>query len=221
MKKSARKIAVILSGCGNKDGSEITEAVSLIVELSKLGAEMTFFAPDLIFTPVNFITGQKHSEKRNIMEESARITRSQIEDIKKLKADDFDALAFPGGFGAALHLCNWAEKGSKCEVLPAVATAVRDFHKQSKPIGAICIAPTILARVLGDEGVEITIGNDKETAVEIEKTGAQHVECPVDDYVTDRKCKVITTPAYMYGEAKPHQVFKGISGLAKELVEMA
>lgn len=219
--KSAKKIAVLLSGCGNKDGSEITEAISLIVQLSKLGAELTFFAPDLIFTPVNFITDQKHSEKRNVMEESARITRSKIIDVKKLKVDDFDALALPGGFGAALHLCNWAEKGSKCEVLPAVANAIRDFHKQSKPIAAICIAPVILARVLGAEGVELTIGNDAETAAEIRKTGAQHVDCPVDDYVTDRGCKVITTPAYMYGDAKPHEVFSGISGLAKELMEMA
>jgi enhancing lycopene biosynthesis protein 2 len=219
--KNSKRIAVILSGCGNKDGSEITEAISLIVQLSQLGAELTFFAPDLIFTPVNFITDQKHSEKRNVMEESARITRGKISDVKKLKADDFDALAFPGGFGAALHLCNWAEKGSKCEVLPAVAAAIRDFHKQSKPIAAICIAPTLLARILGDEGVELTIGNDPETAAEIQKTGAHHVDCPVDDYVTDRKCKVITTPAYMYGDAKPHLVFKGISGLAKELMEMA
>lgn len=219
--KSAKKIAILLSGCGNKDGSEITEAISLIVQLSKLGAELTFFAPDLIFTPVNFITDQKHSEKRNVMEESARITRSKITDVKKLNADDFDALALPGGFGAALHLCNWAEKGSKCEVLPAVANAIRDFHKQSKPIAAICIAPVILARVLGAEGVELTIGNDAETAAEIRKTGAQHVDCPVDDYVTDRGRKVITTPAYMYGDAKPHEVFNGISGLAKELMEMA
>lgn len=201
--KKTKKLAVVLSGCGYKDGSEITEAVSLIVNLSQLGAAITFFAPE------------------NRMTESARITRDQISDVKNLKADDFDALAFPGGFGAALHLCNWAEKGSKCEVNPSVAKAIRDFHSQSKPIGAICIAPVLLARVLGAEGVEVTIGNDSETAAEIEKTGARHVDCPVDDYVTDRTCKVITTPAYMYGKAHPHEVFNGISGLAKELMEMA
>jgi enhancing lycopene biosynthesis protein 2 len=219
--KKAKKIALVLAGCGNKDGTEITEAVSLIVQLSQLGAELKFFAPDQIYTPVNFINGQKHSEKRNVLEESARIARGNIEELKKLNPSEFDALVFPGGFGAALHLCNWAEKGAKCDVLPSVEVAVREFHRQSKPIAAVCVAPTLLARLLGEEGVTLTLGNDPEVAAEIEKTGAHHVECPVDDYVTDREHKVITSPAYMYGQALPHQVFKGISGLAKELMEMA
>lgn len=216
-----KKIAVVLSGCGHQDGSEITETISLLVALYQLGANVSFFAPDLEVDAKDHKTGKKTGEKRNILNESARITRGNILDIKTLRASDFDGLAFPGGYGAATNLSNWSSKGQNCEVLPEVVRVIKEFHSESKPIAALCIAPTLVAKVLGKEKVELTIGNDKETADEINKTGAHHIPCPVDDYVTDRDCKVITTPAYMYGDAKPHEVFKGISGLAKELVEMS
>lgn len=217
----AKKIAVVLSGCGNKDGAEITEAVSLMIALSEQGAEVEFFAPNEDFPAQNFLTGAPMPQNRNAMTEAARITRSQIKDLKSLDPDAFDGLALPGGFGAALNLSTWATKGAACTVNPDLEKALRAFYKSSKPIGAICIAPSIVARVLGRESVTVTIGQDPETAAEIKKTGAIHETCPVDDYITDRLHKIITTPAYMYDEATPAQVFKGVSGLAKELVEMA
>lgn len=217
----AKKIAVVLAGCGNKDGTEITEAVSLIVALSQAGVAMTFFAPDKDYTPKNFLTNEPLGEKRNLMLEAARITRSRIVPLDELNASDFDGLALPGGFGAALHLSTWATEGAKCSVLPALDKAIREFHAQSKPIAAICIAPAVVARVLGSRKVTVTLGNDPEVAGEIAKTGAQHETCPVDDYLTDRLHKIITTPAYMYDDAKPHQIWGGISGLAREFVEMA
>ncbi|MGZ3747331.1 MAG: isoprenoid biosynthesis glyoxalase ElbB [Pseudobdellovibrionaceae bacterium] len=216
-----RKVAVILSGCGNKDGSEITEAISLLIALGQNGAQYMCFAPNMEFTPLDFIKNEPLSPKRNVLTEAARIAREQLQDLKNLEVGKYDALAFVGGYGAAKNLSNWAEKGSQCTVHPEVAKAILDFHAASKPIAAMCIAPVILARVLGNEKVTVTVGEDKETIAEILKTGAQHEVCPVDDYVTDRETKVITTPAYMYDNAKPHEIYKGISGLAKELVEMA
>ena len=215
-----KKIAVVLSGCGNKDGAEIHESVSLIVNLSQLGIGIEYFAPDQSFEPVNFITGEKNLPSRNVMIESARISRGQMKPLSSLRENDFEALALPGGFGAALHLSNWASAGAKCQVNKDLERALVEFHKASKPIAAICIAPTLVACVLGKHGVTLTIGNDPETIAEILKTGAHHEVCPVEDFITDRHHKVITTPAYMY-DAKPHQVFAGISGLCKELVEMS
>ncbi len=200
-----KRVAIVLSGCGNKDGTEVTEAVSLIVGLSQKGAELSFFAPNI----------------GNILAESARISRSQVQDLKELKAKDFDALAFPGGSGAALHLSNWASKGAKCEVHPEVARVIKEFHKASLPIGAICIAPVLIAKVLGSEGVAVTVGDDTETMQEVVKTGAEVEICPVEDYISDRNNKIITTPAFMYDNATPAQVFAGIQGLAHELLEMA
>lgn len=214
-----KRIAVVLSGCGFKDGAEITESVSTLIALSQKNVEYRIFAPDMEFKTTNHLTGERETP-RNVLSESARIARGQIENIAKLKAEDFDGIVFPGGFGAAINLCNWAEKGHECEVHPEVERVIQDFYQNSSPIGAICIAPALVARVLGNKEITVTIGNDKVTVQEIERTGALHTECAVDDYVSDRENKIVTTPAYMC-EALPAEVFKGISGLVSELVEMA
>jgi enhancing lycopene biosynthesis protein 2 len=216
-----KNIAVVLSGCGHKDGAEITEAVSTLIAISQMGAKYQVFAPHKDFHPTNHLTSQPDAEQtRDTLTEAARIARGHIKNIKDLNENQFDAVVLPGGFGAAIHLSNWGSKGSRCEIHPEVERIIKSFHKASKPIGAICIAPTLVARVLGSENVTVTIGNDKEVSAEIQKTGAKHVDCPVEDFITDRLHKVITTPAYMY-DTLPHLVFKGISGLVRELVEMA
>lgn len=216
-----KKIAVVLSGCGYLDGSEITEAISLLIALNQAGAQVSCFAPDIEIPVTNHLNGKSSTEKRRLLDESARIARGDVKSLDTLHAKDFDAIAFPGGYGAAKNLSNWAEKGAKCDVNPDVKRVIQEFHAASKPIAACCIAPVLLARVLGDKKITVTIGIDKETAAEIQKTGAHHEECPVDDYITDREGKIVTTPAYMYGDAKPNEVFKGIFGLAHELVEWA
>lgn len=215
-----KKVAVVLSGCGFLDGSEITEAISILISLSELGAEYVCFAPDHDFQATAHHNQTASEETRNTLVESARISRGQIQNLKELREEDFDALVFPGGFGAAKNLSTWATDGVKAKVLPEVSAAIKAFHKAAKPIGAICIAPTLIAKALGPKGVTLTIGDDEATAAEIEKTGAHHVKCAVTDYISDRDNKVLTTPAYMY-EAKPHEVFTGVRKMLQELVEMA
>jgi enhancing lycopene biosynthesis protein 2 len=225
----SKKIAVILSGCGFKDGAEITESVSALIALSEAKAEYKIFAPDITISAKNHQSGNSAisntsgstSGERNLLNEAARIARGEITDLKKLSPSDFDGLVMPGGYGAATHLCTFATEGAKCKVLPDVERVINEFHKQDKPIAAFCIAPAVVARVLGPKGVTLTIGNDVETAKEIEKTGAHHVVCAVDDYITDRETKVITSPAYMYDDATPAQVFTGIRRAVRELIEMA
>lgn len=213
-----KKIAVVLSGCGFKDGAEITEAVSSLIALGQTQAEYQCYAPGQSFSSTSH-SSEGDTGERNILEESARICRGQIKELSQLKENDYDALLLPGGFGVALHLCNWAHKGAQCEVSPTMETIIKDFHQASKPIGAVCIAPALVARVLGKENITVTIGKDIETAAEIEKTGAIHEPCEVTDFVSDRAHKVITTPAYMF-ETQPHLAFQGIKRLVGELVEM-
>jgi enhancing lycopene biosynthesis protein 2 len=214
-----KKIAVILSGCGFLDGSEITESVSSLICLSQEGAHYECFAPQIQITSVDHLQ-QKAGDTRDILSESARIARGQIENLEKMDVSRFDGLLLPGGYGAAKNLCNWGEKGAKCEVVPSVEQKILQFYEQQKPIAAICIAPALIARVLGKYGVSVTIGNDVKTTQEILKTGAIHEECPVDEYISDRAHRILTTPAYMY-DAQPHEVFLGISKMVREFVEMA
>jgi enhancing lycopene biosynthesis protein 2 len=217
-----KKIAVVLSGCGNRDGSEITEAVSVLIALSELGAEAVCFAPDQEFEPSHYVGGIPTSaSKRNALEESGRIARGSISPLAQLNEKDFDAIVFPGGMGASKTLSSWATAGAKTSIQTEVKKAIVAFHRASKPIGAICIAPVLVARVLGAEHPEVTIGDDAETASEIEKTGARHTKCVVTDYVSDRDHKLLTTPAYMYDKATPFEVFTGIRRMLTELVEMA
>lgn len=214
----SKRVAVILSGCGHRDGAEITESVSTLIALSEAGAEYAIFAPDQNFSVTDPLTGAATTETRNVLRESARIARGKIQPLKELNAKNFDALAFPGGFGAALNLCTWAKKGAACEVNPEVERVIRDFYSAEKPIAGICIAPALLARVLGREKITVTIGEGDE---EILKTGAIHEKCAVNDFVTDREHRIVTTPAYMYDGAKPAEVFAGVRAAIRELVEMA
>jgi len=213
-----KKIAIILSGCGVFDGSEIYESVVTFMALEKIGASYQCFAPDVAQAKViNHITQETMSETRNVLIESARLARGNIKNMLEANADDFDALILPGGFGAASNLCDFAEKGNACEVNPEVAKFINAFKVAKKPVGFICITPAILAKIYGD-GVKCTIGNDQQTAQMLEKMGAHHVACPVDEIVVDEIHNVITTPAFMLGQ-NITEVAAGIEKLVNAIIK--
>ena len=216
-----KKFAVILSGCGFKDGSEVTESISTLLALSEAQAHVEVFAPDEDISAVNPITDRPEETPRNILSEATRITRTPVNPLKELKTSHFHGVLLPGGYGAALHLCNFATQGVACSVNPDMKRVLEEFHSESKPIGAFCISPVLVAKVLGSHHISVTIGSDEETAKAIEQMGAQHVPCPVNDFVTDREHKVITAPAYMYSDAQPFEVYTGIRKAVQEVFEMA
>jgi enhancing lycopene biosynthesis protein 2 len=193
-----KKIGVVLSGCGVRDGSEIHEAVITLLAIDRNGAKAVCFAPDMELDEVNHASMTETGAKRNVLVESARIARGEISDVSKASAADLDAIVFPGGFGAAKNLCSFATEGDKGTVQPDVLRLVREMAKAKKPICAICIAPAMIALALGkDLAPQLTIGNDKGTAQAINATGSKHVDCAVDDCVIDRENLIVTTPAYM------------------------
>ncbi len=196
-----KKIGVVLSGCGVYDGSEIHEAVFTLLALDRNGAEAVCMAPNCELAEVNHLTGEATGSSRNVLVEAARIARGKISDIKKVTAEQLDAVVFPGGFGAAKNLCDFAVKGADAAVQPEVARLLREMAAAGKPICAICIAPALIAATLGREyAPEVTIGTDPGTAAAINATGSAHVSCPVTDIVVDRKNKIVSTPAYMLAQ---------------------
>lgn len=215
-----KKIGVVLSGCGVRDGSEIHEAVFALLAIDRSGAEAVCMAPNADFPETNHLTMQETGNKRNALVEAARIARGNIRDISEVQATNLDAVILPGGFGAVKNLCDFAAKGAGATVHPEVARLLREMATAGKPIGAICIAPAVVAIVLGkDKAPTLTIGNDASTAAEIEKTGARHQECPVTEFVVDRTNKIVSTPAYMLAQ-RISETYEGIDKCVKEVIAL-
>jgi len=217
------KVAVILSGCGVFDGSEIHEAVLTLLALDKAGAKYQCLAPNKNqMHVVNHLTKQPMpNETRNVLVESARLARGDVKDLAAASADEYDAVILPGGFGAAKNLCDYATKGDMCQLDPTVQKFLHAMHAAGKPIGAICISPVILARAFGGkEAPRLTIGTDAKTANHIEAMGAEHVGCPVEETVVDAEKRMVTTPAYMLAD-RISEAAVGIERLVKEVLLMA
>ena len=213
------KIGIVLSGCGVNDGSEIHEAVITMLELDKAGTDMLLMAPNIDqLHVINHATGEEMDDSRNVLVESARISRGDIEDIAVVTSENVDALIFPGGFGVAKNLSDYAMAGVECSVNPDVLRLSREVHNEGKPIGAICIAPAILATILSGE-TELTVGFDEQTASDIDAMGAKHVLCPVDEIVVDKEKKVVSTPAYMEAQSIKEAAL-GIEKLVAEILNM-
>lgn len=217
-----KRVAVVLSGCGFLDGAEIQEAVCTLLSLDRRRAAVQAFAPDV---PQMHVVDHARGEpvtgtSRGVLAESARIVRGKVKDLAQARGADFDALVFPGGYGAAKNLCSYAVEGRKLQVNPEVARLVREVHASRKPIGFICIAPVIGAKLLGAEGVKLTIGNDPATAADLEALGAKHVVCKVEESCVDEKALVVSTPAYMLGPSVG-PVSQGIDRLVAAMLEMA
>ena len=196
----AKKVGVLLSGCGVFDGAEIHESVLTLLALDRAGAEIVCMAPDMEQLHVmNHLSQAESDEKRNVLVESARIARGDIQNLKDVTASQIDALIIPGGFGAAKNLSDFAVKGPEATVHPQVQRVISEMLDAGKPIGALCIAPATLVRAIAEKSPEVTIGNDTGTASAISKMGGVHIDCSVDEIHVDQKNKIVTTPAYMLG----------------------
>lgn len=215
---SQPKVAVILAGSGVFDGSEIHEATMALYAISKQGGTYEIFAPNIEqHHVVNHLTGEEMPEKRNVLVESARIARGKISDLETLDIRAFDALILPGGFGVAKNLSDFAFKGAKAEVLESVKRCILAFVEQKKPIGALCISPAIVAKVL--DKATVTIGQDTDTISAIEEMGAQHKLTNHGEVVIDKKHKLATTPCYML-DANIVDIANGAEHVVKAVFEM-
>lgn len=216
----AKTVGVVLSGCGFMDGSEVHEATLTLLALDQRGVKTVVLAPDMPqHQVVNHLAKKAVAGERNVLEEAARIARGHVRPLGAVKASELDALIFPGGAGAGKNLSTWAFDGPAMTVRDDVAALIREVHAAKKPLGFICIAPVVAAKVLG-HGVHLTIGDDPETAAAIEAFGAKHVVRKVEEIEVDPAKKVVSTPAYMFDTSIAH-VQKGIEKLVSAVLELA
>jgi enhancing lycopene biosynthesis protein 2 len=219
----AKTVGVLLSGCGVIDGSEIHEAVSILIALDKRGANIVCIAPNITQAEtVSHLTRKPAQPARNVLEESARIARGKIRDLATVKASELDALVLPGGFGAAKNLCNFASKGAQATVNDQVKRLLVEMHGAKKPVGLACIAPVIAAKVFGEMGLKpkVSIGTDKGTADAINSMGAEHQNTGPTDVCVDETNRLVTTPCYM-NDVGPWTVFQGADKMVEAVMRLA
>ncbi|MCP4024194.1 MAG: isoprenoid biosynthesis glyoxalase ElbB [Desulfobacteraceae bacterium] len=216
-----KRIGVLLSGCGVFDGSEIHEAVLTLLYIDQAGAEAVCFAPDIPQAHVvDHLTQKETNETRNVLTESARIARGDIQNINDIDPSQLDAVILPGGFGAAKNLSEFAFKGPQGNVNKDVAELLKALIEAKRPVGALCIAPATLGMALKNQSPELTIGNEKGVVNALESIGVQHTLCKVDGIVVDVKNKIVSSPAYMLGPGIA-DVARGIKKLVEKVIEMA
>lgn len=224
-----KKVAVLLSGCGVYDGSEIQEAVFSLLAIAENGGSYHCFAPNISqYHVINHLTGEEMKESRNALIEAARIARGEIKDLAQFNATDFDALVIPGGFGAAKNLTQWAFKGSDGEIHPEVQRCIREMVASKKPIAALCMGPTVVAKAL--QGTEhhpsLSVGTITEkspydiAAISsgIEATGATAVMKSIRELEIDTQYRIISAPCYMM-EASIIEVKRNIDQAIAELMK--
>lgn len=218
------RVGVLLSGCGFLDGAEIRESVLTLLSIDRAGAEAICLAPSIEqHHVIDHVAGKPvRGETRNVLTEAARIARGKIRDLASVKAEELDALILPGGYGVAKNLCNFAQAGEDTQVHPEVLRLVREVHLRGRPIGAICIAPALIAAAFREQNARprLTIGTDNETASKLAAMGAEHEKRTVKEVTVDRKNLLVSTPAYMFGDARVSEVAEGIDRLVREVLAL-
>jgi enhancing lycopene biosynthesis protein 2 len=212
-----KKFAIIIGGCGHRDGSEIHETTMTMLAIEKNGATYEMFAPDRQqYHVINHLTGEEMAENRNLLVEAARIARGDIKSLDDFDINNFDAVIFPGGFGVAKNFFNYAFKGAKATVDPQIEQVIKTVYASEKPIGALCIAPVLLSKVLND--ITVTIGNDEATAQDIVKMGSTNINTSSGEVISDKRNRIFSTPAYML-DATIADIAEGADNLISNMLD--
>ena len=199
------------------DGSEIHESVSVMYAIDRNGAQYRIFAPDINqYQVVNHLTKEAMPEQRSCMVESARIARGEVAPLSELRVEEFDALVFPGGSGSAKNIFTYLLDGENFKVNEDIAGIIRAFHAAGKPIGAMCIAPLIVARVI--EGATVTMGKDPHTSALVEQFGGHALPTSHGEVAHDRRNRLFSVPCYML-PSQISDIFKDAFSLVDDMLQ--
>ena len=217
-----QRVGVLLAGCGAQDGSEIHESVLTLLSLDRIGAKVKIMAPEIDqFHVVDHLSNHKMDATRNILSEAARIARGNILPIRSINNNDLDALIFPGGTGMAKNIFDYSIKGPDFTILKDVESLTRYMIQKNKPIGAICIAPVMIAKILQnlDRKGKLTGGFNEQILTDIESMGMITEKVNATEIVIDYENKIVSTPAYVEANSIK-EVAEGIEKLVDAVLSM-
>jgi enhancing lycopene biosynthesis protein 2 len=217
--------AVILSGCGILDGSDVWEVVLLSHYLSIKGKSPVFYAPDEMQKEVvDHLTQVPTDERRNVLKESARMARGEIRELKSLSGKDIDGIILPGGYGTIRNLADYLGEPKNGYLKPSsdLQRIIREIFRRKKPIGACGLAGLLVASALRDildTPLTLTIGKDPELIRQMEGMGALHVLSKGREVVMDSEHKLVTTPASLL-KLELNQMALSIENMINGIIEL-
>ena len=226
-----KRVAVVFAGCGVYDGTEVHEASAVMVHLSRNKVDYEIFAPNINQAHViDHTKGEPDAtQTRNVLTESARIARGKISCLSTIDSTKFNAIIFPGGFGAAKNLSTFAlsETPDKMTVNEHVEKVIKEFLDAKKVLGFCCIAPVIAAKCI--PGVKVTMGGDAENDGEwpyagatgaVKILGGEHVVKNMEDICVDEENRVVSSAAFMNDKVGLHVIHDNVGMMVKKVVEM-
>lgn len=220
----AKRVGVLLSGCGRLDGSDVAETMLVLLVIERAGGQAICVAPDVDQAGVvDHLTGAGASGTRNARAEAARVAGSDIRSLATLEANDIDALIVPGGEGPIATLSDYPDKRELCQIHPDVARLLRGMLQARRPMGFLGLSALLAARVLGPAaGVRVTVGSKgtpyaKHAAV----MGADVRPCAPEDLIVDQKARVYTTPGFLAEGARLPGVARAVDRLVRAVVANA
>ncbi len=166
-----------LGDTGNKTGLWLEEFASPYYAFVDAGYSVTLASPSGGEVPVDPNSLEQDAltdaTKRFADDEQARVGLASTIPLKDVRAEEFDAVFYPGGHGPLYDLADNRDS----------ITLIENMFRANKPVAAVCHAPIVLKDVMGQEGKayidgkEVTgFSNAEETAMELDEIVPYMVE---------------------------------------------
>lgn len=166
-----------LGNTGKKTGFWLEELAAPYYACLDAGAEITLASPQGGQPPLDPASDAEDSQtdatRRFKQDDAANAKLANTQRLSEIKADDFDAIFYPGGHGPLWDLVD----------NPDSIRLIETFWAQQKPVAAVCHAPIVLLNARDESGEPLVKGrevtgftNGEEDAVGLTEIVPQLVE---------------------------------------------
>ncbi|CAN7701265.1 type 1 glutamine amidotransferase domain-containing protein [Cupriavidus necator] len=159
-----------LGNTGHKTGFWLEEFAAPYYVFKDAGADITLASPKGGQPPIDPKSddpgAQTDATRRFQGDPAAKAALASTLTLDQVKAEDFDAIFYPGGHGPLWDLAE--DKRS--------VALIEQFDRAGKPVGAVCHAPAVFRHTKGADGEPLVKGkevtgftNSEEEAVQLTK----------------------------------------------------